>query len=253
MDLTGRTAIITGAAGGIGAAAARLFVRKGAQVMLVDREEASLSDVAAPLGEHAAWFVADVSDEEQARAYVAACAERFGGVDILFANAGIEGRVAPLVLQEREDFVRVFEVNVLGVWFGIKHVVPMMARRGGGSIVVTSSVAGIIGSEGLGPYVASKHALMGLVKTAAQELAVEGIRVNAVNPGPIANRMMASIESQANPDAPERVHTAFEQLIPLGRYGSSEEVAEVALFLASGASSYCTGGAFLVDGGFVSM
>lgn len=249
--LDGKIAIITGATGGIGAATATRFVKEGARVLLVDLDKDRCDALAEKLGESAVSFAADVSDEEQVAAYVDAAIDAFGGLDILFANAGIEGTVAPLINQKREDFQKVLNVNLLGAWMGIKHAAPKMTN--GGSIVVTSSVAGLIGSAGLGPYVSSKHAVLGLVKTAAQELAPMGIRVNAVNPGPIQNRMMDSIEEQASPGHASDVRAAFEQMTPLKRYGTNEEVANMTLFLASDESSYSSGAAYLVDGGFTSM
>jgi NAD(P)-dependent dehydrogenase (short-subunit alcohol dehydrogenase family) len=251
--LEDKVAIITGATGGIGAATAKRFVEEGAKVLIVDLDEERCQAVADELGDAAEPFAADVTDEEQVKAYVDACVDAFGGVDILFDNAGIEGAVAPLLEQTREDFQKVLDVNLVGAWMGIKHAAPKIAERGGGSIVVTSSVAGLIGSAGLGPYISSKHAVLGLVKTSAQELASMNIRVNAVNPGPIDNRMMDSIQDQANPGHGDEVRSAFEQMTPMKRYGTNEEIANLALFLASDESSYCTGAAYLADGGFVSM
>ncbi|QDG49470.1 SDR family oxidoreductase [Persicimonas caeni] len=250
-----KIAIITGAAGGIGAATAEKFLQEGAKVMLVDLDQDKLDETAASLdaGDRVATFAADVSDPEQVAGYVDACVEQFGGVDVLFANAGTEGKFAPLTQVDFEAFDRVQKVNVYGCWLGIKHAAPKIAERGGGSIIITSSVAGIVGSAGLGPYVTSKHAVVGLMKTAAQELAGVNIRVNTINPGPIANRMMESIEQQASPEAPEAVHEGFEQQVPMKRYGRNEEVANMALFLASDESTYSTGSQFVVDGGFTSM
>ncbi|MDQ3033179.1 MAG: SDR family oxidoreductase [Myxococcota bacterium] len=250
--LDGKIAIVTGASGGIGRATAALFVREGASVMLVDRDEAEVRRAAESLESgQAAWFAADVSDPAQTKGYVEATMTRFGGVDVLFANAGIEGRVAPIVDYPVEELDRVLAVNVRGPFLGIQQVAPLMAARGGGSIVITSSVAGVIGSPGLSAYVASKHATIGLMKAAACELAPLGIRVNTVNPGPIENRMMRSIEEQAAPGAGETVKQGFLAMVPMGRYGTNEEIASVALFLASSASAYCTGSVFMADGGFV--
>lgn len=250
--LDGKVAIVTGAAGGIGAAAAALFVREGASVMLVDRTEDEVRRAAESLeSTSVAWFAADVSDATQTKGYVDATVARFGAVDVLFANAGIEGRVAPIVEYPIDELDRVLAVNVRGPFLGIQAVVPHMKKRGGGSIVITSSVAGVVGSPGLSAYVASKHAAIGLMKTAACELAPLGIRVNTVNPGPIENRMMRSIEEQASPGKGAEVKKGFLGNVPMGRYGTNEEIASLALFLASSASSYCTGGVFLADGGFV--
>lgn len=248
-----KVAIITGAAGGIGSATARAFVKEGARVMLVDRELAGLAALVQELGPHAAFVAADVSVAQDSQRYVHMAVEAFGGVDILFANAGVEGKVAPITELSPEHFDRVWAVNVRGVFLGIKYAAPEMARRGGGSIVVTSSIAALIGSRGISAYVTSKHALTGLVRTAALELAPQGIRVNTVNPGPIDNRMMRSIEEQSAPEAPAAVRGAFEAQVALGRYGRNEEIAQLALFLASAESSYCTGGTFVADGGYTAQ
>jgi NAD(P)-dependent dehydrogenase (short-subunit alcohol dehydrogenase family) len=247
--LSGKVALITGATGGIGRAAAERFVAEGARVWLMDREAGPLSDLAARLD--AGWTAGDVASEAVHREAVAGCAARFGGLDVLFANAGTEGRFSPLTALSADDFDRVLAVNVRGVFLGIKHAAPEMARRGGGSIVITSSIAGLIGSSGMSAYVTSKHATIGLAKSAAIELAPSNIRVNTVNPGPIENRMMRSIEEQAAPGAGAQVKAGFTAMVPLKRYGTNEEIANVALFLASDESSYCTGGAFVADGGFV--
>jgi len=249
--LEGKVAIVTGGTGGIGFATARRLIDEGARVLLVDRSEEALAAAAREFGESAAWSAADVSSAEDAARYVQEAVNKFGGVDIVFANAGIEGVVKPLIETSVEDFDRVLAVNVRGAWLTIKHSVPELVKRGGGSIIITSSVAGVVGSPGLSPYVTSKHAVMGLVKCAAVELAPLNIRVNSVNPGPIENRMMRSIEEQANPGDPGAVKGGFLSKIPLGRYGTNEEIASVAVFLASADSAYCTGTSILADGGFV--
>jgi NAD(P)-dependent dehydrogenase (short-subunit alcohol dehydrogenase family) len=248
--LAGKVALVTGAAGGIGRATAERFVAEGARVVLTDRDADALEASAAQLGPAAVCVAGDVADPTTAERAVAAASEHFGALHVLFANAGIEGRVAPLVEQQLDDVERVLRVNVLGVFLFLKHAAPQIAASGGGSIVITSSVAGVLGASGLGPYVASKHAVLGLMKTAALELASSGIRVNAVNPGPIDNRMMRSIEDQAAPDHGDVVKAGFVKQVPLGRYGTNEEIANVALFLASEESSYCTGSVLMTDGGF---
>ena len=247
--LDDKVIIITGGSGGIGRATARLFVHEGASVLLVDTQEGALREVAAQIGGAVAWVAADVSKSEDTERYVQEAVKHFGGVDVLFANAGIEGAVRPLVEYNSEEFDRVLNVNVRGAWLGIKHAAPEIGKRGGGSILLTSSVAGLVGARGLGPYVASKHALIGLAKSAALELAPQNIRVNTINPGPIENRMMRSIEQQANPADPGAVKSGFQALIALQRYGTNDEIAKLALFLASDESSYCTGSVFLADGG----
>lgn len=251
-SLDGKIAIVTGAAGGIGGTSAALFVREGASVMLVDRDEKTVAEVARTIGgDRVAYTAADVSSPEGTKAYVEATVRRFGGIDVLFANAGIEGRFAKLVEYPIEDFDRVLAVNVRGVFLAIREAAPHIAKRGGGSIIVTSSIAGLVGSSGLAAYVTSKHAVIGLMRNAAVELAASKIRVNSVHPGPIENRMMRSIEEQASPGHGEQAKKGFLGDILLGRYGTNEEIARAALFFASDASSYCTGSMLVADGGFV--
>lgn len=247
----GKRVWITGAAGGIGQATAARLAAEGARVWCVDRPGSGVAEWARPHGHGASEI--DVSDEAATAASLRAAAEAMGGLDVIVANAGTEGRVAPLVAVERADFARTLEVNVIGVFLAIKHGAPLLLAAGGGAIVATSSVAGFIGSPGMGPYIASKHAVLGLVKTAAAELGPQRIRVNAVCPGPIENRMMRSIEEQAAPGAGAAVKAGFEKLVPLGRYGTNEEIAAAIAFLASPDASYCNGAALLADGGFVAI
>ena len=223
---------------------------------MVDREEAALQSIVGSIGEDkASYVVADVTQPEQAQGYVKAAVERWGGVDILLANAGIEGAVSPITDYAIDTFDQVLAVNVRGVWLGLKYVIPAMRERGSGSIVITSSTAGIGGTAGMSAYVTSKHAVIGMMRTAALECAPLGIRVNTVNPAPIGTRMMRSLEEMrvAAEDSSEatieRTKLAFEARIPLQRYGDPEEVAKLMLFLASDDSSFCTGGVYMVDGG----
>ena len=245
--LSGKVAIITGGAGGIGAAAAKLFVKEGAKVLLVDINESALQKLVAELGSAASFFVADVTKPEDNAAYVKAAVDRFGGLDILLANAGIEGAVAPIVDYPVEMFDKFLAINVRGAWLAVKYAAPEIAKRGGGSIVITSSVAGLTGSPGLSAYVTSKHAVIGIMRTAALELAPAKVRVNTIHPAPIETRMMRSIEEMAAPGAAESVKQNFSASIPLKRYGIPEEVAALMLFLASDDSSYITGGLYNVE------
>ena len=254
--LEGKVAVITGATGGIGSAAARLFAEEGAHVALVDLDEAALQDVVSSIGDDSASYtVADVTQPEQSQAYINAAVERWGGVDVLLANAGIEGTLSPIPDYPIDMFDRVMAVNVRAVWLGIKYVVPVMRERGGGSIVITSSTAGIGGSPEMSAYNTSKHAVIGLMRCAALEGAPDGIRVNTVNPAPIETRMMRSIEEMrvaAMDDSRVTVEVAkqsFAERIPLQRYGDPGEVAKMMLFLSSDDSSFCTGGVYMVDGG----
>lgn len=250
--LQGKAALVTGATGGIGEAVARRFLEEGASVMLVGRSAEKLEATGQRLTPHArvAQYRADADDEAATAAAVAATVDAFGGLDILVANAGTEGLVKPLEQQAIEDFERVLRINVIGVWLAMKHCIAPMKQRQGGSIIATSSVAGLIGFPGFSPYIASKHAVYGLVQTAALELGQVNIRVNAIAPGPIDNRMMKSIAEQINPKNPAATRDAMEAMVALKRYGKNEEVANLALFLASDESSYSTGGIFTVDGGF---
>ncbi|MYC29537.1 MAG: SDR family oxidoreductase [Chloroflexi bacterium] len=254
--LEGKVAVITGATGGIGRAAAALFAEEGARVALVDLDEGALRELAVSLGEDkASYTVADVTQPDQSQAYIDAAVNRWGGIDVLLANAGIEGTLATIPDYPIDVFDRVIAVNVRGVWLGIKYAVPAMRERGGGSIVITSSTAGISGAAEMSAYNTSKHAVIGMMRVAALECAPHGIRVNTVNPAPIETRMMRSIEEQrtaAMDDANVNVETmkqSYAQRIPLQRYGNPEEVARMMLFLGSDDSSFCTGGVYMVDGG----
>jgi NAD(P)-dependent dehydrogenase (short-subunit alcohol dehydrogenase family) len=251
--LDGKIAIITGASGGIGAAAAAKLLDEGAKVMLAGRDKARLDAVAGALGcgANIATHIGDPAEEADVERLITETKIAFGGVDIMFANAGSEGAVAPLTLISVADFDAVQRVNVRGTWLAIKHAAPAMIERGGGSIICTSSVAGCVGVAGLAAYAASKHAVNGLVHVASLEFAKLGVRVNSIAPGPIDNAMMASVEKQASPDDPSLARTGFSALIAMGRYGQNEEVAGVVAFLASDDSRYCTGTVIPVDGGFL--
>ena len=250
--LDGKVAIITGATGGIGEATAQLFLNEGAKVMLVGRSAQKLKASLERVGHEDSvdHFVADATDEAATREAVAATVKAFGGVDILFANAGTEGVSKPLQDLTVEEFNHVLQTNVVGVWLSVKHCVAPMRERGGGSIVATASIGGLIGFPNVAPYIASKHAVCGFVKTAALELAESGIRVNAIAPGQIDNRMMRSLEEQISPDDPDAVHESIEEMIPMKRYGTNAEVASLALFLGSDESSFATGAVYTIDGGF---
>jgi NAD(P)-dependent dehydrogenase (short-subunit alcohol dehydrogenase family) len=251
--LTGKVALITGGAGDIGKAAARMFIAEQASVMLADRDEAAVLAVAAEIGsDRIGTCVADVAEPAANQAMVRAAVERFGGLDILLANAGIGGGVRPIVDCDVDMFDRVMAVNVRGVWLGLKYAIPEIAKRGGGSVVITSSVAGLGGTAGLSPYVTSKHAVIGLMRTAALECAPMKIRVNTVNPSPVESRMMRALEDGLVPGQAETVHQQLRHRIPLGRYAEPDEVARMMLFLCSADAAFLTGGVYMVDGGMTS-
>ena len=252
--LTGKVAIITGGAGGIGRSAGKIFSKEGAKVVLVDLDENALKDAILGINdENVSYVVADTTKPEEVQGFVNTTIQRYGGVDIFLANAGIEGEIHSIVETPVEMFDRVMSVNVRGVWLGLKYVMPVMSERGGGSIVITSSTAGRRGSAGMAPYSTSKHAVIGLMRSAALEGSDMGIRVNTVNPSPIQTRMMRSIEemrvSEHGFATTEEVQESFAVGNPLRRYGEPEEVARLMLFLASDESSYCNGGVYMVDGG----
>ena len=251
--LDGKVAIVTGATGGIGEATAKLFLELGAKVMLVARSSDKLAETTARLqglGDYDG-AIADSTDEAATAAAVARTVERFGGVDILIANAGTEGVLKPIEQLTVEDFNDTLQTNVIGVWLAMKHCVEPMKTRGGGSIIALSSIAGMVGFPAMAPYIASKHAVFGLVKTAALELGEHKIRVNSVGPGPIDNRMMQSLGTQLAGDEAAAMRTGVESSIALRRYGTNEEVAHLLAFLASDASTYCTGSNYMVDGGYI--
>jgi len=248
-QLENKVAVITGGAGSIGTATAKLFLEEGANVFLVDLSEDSLKKVADELGsDNVAYCVADVSKEADVKHYVQEAVNKFGKIDIFFNNAGIEGAVVPSIDYPIEMFDKVIAVNLRGVFLGNKYIAPQM--NDGGSIFITSSVAGLTGFPGLIAYVTSKHGVIGLMRTFAKELAPRGIRVNTINPSPVNSRMMRSIESQAAGGGDSTpVKESFESGIPLGRYAESKEIAQLALFLGSDQSKFITGTTNPIDGG----
>ena len=250
--LDGKVAVITGGAGGIGKAAGKRFVEEGADVLLVDLDEAALADACAEIGSNkVSYFVGDVTRAEDNQAMIDTAKERYGGVDTFLANAGIEGDVASILDYDEARFDQVMAVNVKGPFLGLKAAVPALTERGGGSIIITSSVAGIRGAPGVAPYVTSKHAVIGLMKSAAKECAAANIRVNTVNPSPVETRMMRSLEEGMAPGAGDQVKAMMEANIPMGRYAEPEDIANVMLFLASDDASFVTGSVYMADGGNV--
>ncbi len=248
----GKVIVITGAAGGIGRATCTRFASEGAKVVAVDLPGTGLDEVVAELkasGAQALAAPADVSKSAQVQGYVEAAVAAFGGIDFFFNNAGIEGWVGPSTEYPEDIFDKVIDVNLKGVWLGMKYVVPAMRKRGGGSIVNTASTAGLGGTPNIIAYGASKHAVVGMTKSAAMEFGRDKIRVNAVCPAPIETRMMRSLERGMNPDDPQAAHATIAANIPLGRYGEPAEVAALVAFLCSEDASFINGGLYTIDGG----
>ena len=195
------------------------------------------------------FLEAESRDEAAIALAIESSIKKFGTLDSVLAIGGTEGLSRPLTQYTTEQFNEVLEVNVTGVWLLMKYATPVMAAQGSGSFVAISSGGGVVGFAGLCPYSASKHAVCGMVKTACLEFASEGVRFNALAPGPIDNRMMKSLHEQMNSNEPEAIRDFVTGLIPMKRYGTNEEIAQFALFLASDESSFCNGGVYLADGG----
>jgi NAD(P)-dependent dehydrogenase (short-subunit alcohol dehydrogenase family) len=245
--LTGRVALVTGGAQGIGRAIALACAREGAMVAIGDVNEDG-KGVAVEIGPRALFKHTDVHDLAQVKALVAAAKDKFGPPDTVFANAGIEGPLgAPWDCTE-DDFMRVIDTNVTGAWRTMAAVLPDMVARKRGTIVATSSAAGLVGAGGLAAYVASKHALIGLVRSVAIDTAKLGIRVNAICPGVIQTSMVDRL-AKAAPNFEE----ALLAMKPMGRLGQPSEAAEAAVWLASDKASFVTGAALSVDGGYAAQ
>jgi NAD(P)-dependent dehydrogenase (short-subunit alcohol dehydrogenase family) len=250
--LQDKVALITGATGGIGLATAKLFAAEGAKLVLLDLDQSALDQAVADIGtDNALGIATNVVDAEAMAASVAAGVARFGTLDAAFLNAGIEGAVARIVDYSLEDFDKVMAVNVRGVFVGLKYVIPEMKKAGRGSIILTSSLAGLRGMGKISAYVASKHAVVGLMKAAALECASFNVRVNTINPAPIATRMIDSLEQGFGGGDATQMKDRIEQGIPMRRYGQPEEVAELALFLASDNAGFITGNSYPIDGGML--
>jgi len=250
--LENRVAVITGGAGSIGKTTAKLFLDEGAKVMLVDLTEDALKTAVKELNSgNVSYCVADVSKAVDVAHYVDETVKLLGKIDVFFNNAGIEGVVKPITDYPEDIFDKVISVNVKGTWLGNKYALPQM--KDGGSIIMTSSVAGILGFANLSAYVTSKHAVVGIMRTTAIEAAPRKIRVNSVHPAPVNNRMMRSIEESASSGHAEDVKKQFEATIPLGRYAEPVEIAKLVLFLASDDSQYITGTTQVIDGGMAAQ
>ena len=247
FGLEGKVCLITGGAGSIGLASARLLQQHGAKIALVDSDPQALAAAAASLGPDALTLTADVASEADTARYVTATVARFGRIDVLFSNAGNFGTVAPIESYPTETFDSVLAVHVRGAFLAATYAVPHMAR--GGSIIITSSVAGLRGDPGVYGYITAKHAQTGLMRVLAKDLAPRGIRVNTVNPGPVANAFQQKVEDDLTPLLGRDATQFFDDAIPMGRHATAQEIAQSVLYLASDQSAFTTGLILSVDGG----
>jgi len=240
IRLDGKVAVVTGAAGVIGTATMKLLAERGARIVAVDRREQDLQSAIRdlPASAQALAITADVTREDEVAEYVRAAIDKFENIDVFYNNAGIEGDIAPITKYSLETFRRVLDVNVVGVFLGMKHVLPVMLRQNSGSIVNTASIAGLIGSPDIAVYTASKHAVIGLTKTAAIECGGTHVRVNCVCPGMIDSRMLSAIIEGRNPGNAPVPHERIVERIPARRLGHASEVASIVAFLASEEASY---------------
>ena len=246
--LQDKVALITGGESGIGLATARLFVSEGANVHLVGIEEEKLTAAIRELGgENASSSMADVTDEDAVVGAVASGVDRYGRFDVVVSNAGISGAVSEIVDYPSDVFGRTLAVHILGGFHVLKHTIPHVSD--GGSIIITSSVVGLIGAPGVSGYIAAKHGQVGLMRTAAKELAPRRIRVNTIHPGPTSTPFQDDIEMRATRLPQEEAAKAFDGMIPLGRHTTVDEIAYGMLYLASDESAVMTSHTFAIDGG----
>jgi len=252
MDFSGKVALVTGAANGIGKATVQAYAKAGAKIVAVDRDAAGAAAVAEGITRangNAISVGADVTKADEVAGYVKAAIDAYDTIDCFFNNAGIVGDVKATVDYDDDVFDAIMTVNVKGVYLGLKHVLPVMIAQGSGAVVNTASVAGITGTPLMPAYCASKHAVVGLTKVASGEVARSGVRVNCVCPGPVATQMIEQLQSQILPDDPAKARANYEAGLPTGRYTEPEEIADAVLFLTSDHSKNVTGTQFVVDSG----
>lgn len=251
-DFSNQTAIVTGAAGGIGRAVSLGLARAGAFVVVADMDRDGGETTARQItdaGGAATFVETDVTDPDAHDAYLRVARAQGRGVDIFMNNAGWQGEIAPIVDYPLDVFDQVMAVNVRGVFLGLRAVLPVMTAQGRGAVVNTASLGSYVGTRNLAPYIASKHAVMGLTKTAALEVARKGVRVNAVCPGPVDTEMLRDIEAGQSPEDAEGLRKKRASSIPDGRYAEAQEVADLMLYLVSDTSRHITGQGIHINGG----
>ena len=252
IDFSGQVAVVTGAGGGIGRAVALALSDVGAKVLLVDLVQDAGLETQAQIqrtGHEAVFVKADVSDPEQVQHYVNSAMQIWGRIDVFMNNAAWQGEIHSLIDYPVDAFDKVMNINVRGVFLGMKYVLPVMLAQGRGAVVNTASLGSYLATRKLGPYTASKHAVMGLTKTAALEVARKGIRVNAVCPGPVDTEMLRDIEASQASGSAEQLRAQRTASIPDGRYAQPSEVANLMVYLASDLSSHITGQGIQINGG----
>lgn len=245
MSLTGSVAVVTGGASGIGRETSLALGKAGVKLVIGNRNAQQGEDVVAAIkdaGGVAVFQQTDVTDAPQVRALVERAVQEFGSLDLAFNNAGVDGELKPLHEQSLESAIKVMDVNVNGVFYAMKYEIEQMLKQGHGAIVNTSSILGLKGTAKFGPYVASKHAVIGLTRSAALDYAQRGIRINAVAPGPIETPMLSSITG-GDPQS-------FGQAVPMGRIGQPREITNAVLWLLSDEASFVTGHVLTADGGW---
>jgi len=250
MSFENKVVLITGAAGGIGIAAAKAFAKEGAKLALIDLNRESLEKAAESVeAKEKLLLTANVGSEDEVKDFVQKTKDHFGQIDVFLNNAGINGEFANITEQTEENFKNVFDVNVMGVFYGLKHVLAIMKEQKSGAVVNTASNGGLLGAPGMSAYVASKHAVIGLNKSAALEMADYGVRVNAVAPSGVNTEMMRQIEKNAMGDQAEEARAQFEATVPMNRYATAEEIANLMVFLSSDQASFISGSYYRIDGG----
>lgn len=253
-----RIFLITGGASGMGLSTAKRVVKEGHAAVIVDINQDSLDKALTSLRDISAEanvmsVVADVSKEDDVIRYVSETVNKYGRIDGFFNNAGIDGPPTPLVDYPMDAFRKVIDIDLKGVFYGLKHVLRVMEKQGYGAIVSTASALGLLGSSTMAPYVASKHAVAGLTKSAAADFGGQGIRVNAVAPGAIRTPMVVEVFTRMNPEDPAQAEREFATNTPLRRFGEPEEVTDLVWYLFSDAASYINGQIIAIDGGQTEM